>query len=224
MMMGSKLATNGRAAGGALVELLAGLAGREGVKQLGDRLESLKKPAPATPAPLPVPPVPNGKPTVEPGRDKGNGRFTEGNQFARGRANPHARKQAAFRAVLSEAVDEDRVRRIAVRLAEQAEGGDLEATKLLFAYLLGKPTAASNPDALDVEEWRLLDAQPTAAELWRALLDNVDDGDAAEHLRKRLSLFQLAERLRDNKDMVETLAAKDKRCGRKRRPSVALPT
>jgi hypothetical protein len=81
-----------------------------------------------------------------------NGTFAAGNQFGRG--NPFARKVAAFRAALMEAVTEQDIKDIAAKLRDDAKAGDKAATKLLFQYLIGKPQPAVDPDTLDAQEMR----------------------------------------------------------------------
>ncbi|MGH9811126.1 MAG: hypothetical protein ACRD9W_28430, partial [Terriglobia bacterium] len=81
-----------------------------------------------------------------------NGTFTAGNQFSRG--NPFARKVAAFRAALMEAVTEQDIHDIAGKLRDDAKAGDKAATKLLFQYVIGKPQPAVDPDTLDAQEMR----------------------------------------------------------------------
>jgi hypothetical protein len=155
-------------------------------------------------------------------RDQGTGRFAPGNRCGRG--NPHARRQADLRAALAGAVGPDRLRKITARMADMAEAGDLEACKLLFDYLLGKPGPAPDPDRLDLEEWKLLDAQPTTAELARALIDNVDAGAAAEVLRGLLPADAAGTRQRMREgDVEEVMCLRDRRTGRRRKPSCAVP-
>jgi hypothetical protein len=81
-----------------------------------------------------------------------NGKFAPGNKFGPG--NPFARKCAAFRAALMEAVSEQDIHEIAVKLRDDAKAGDKAAVKLLFQYVIGKPQPAVDPDALDVQEMR----------------------------------------------------------------------
>ncbi len=158
------------------------------------------------------------------GRDHTSGRFTAGNSFGRG--NPHARRQAALRAVLAEAVPEDRLRRIAAKLAAKAEDGDIEACKLLLGYLLGKPGPAPDPDRLDLEEWKLLAAQPTVFEAVQAGIDNIAAPAAFEYVQRRLRQEpqQISERMADDREgFGDVIAVRDKRTSRKRRSSQALP-
>jgi hypothetical protein len=84
------------------------------------------------------------------GRDA-NGRFTKGN--AGGPGNPYARQTARIRSALIERVSEEDMIVIADALVLRARNGELAAIKLLFQYVIGKPTAAVNPDTVDIEEF-----------------------------------------------------------------------
>jgi hypothetical protein len=95
------------------------------------------------------------KPQAE-GRDA-QGRFTKGNKGGPG--NPFARKVAELRRTLVNFVTEDDMKHVAFVLKEKAMGGDLAAIKLLFQYVLGKPTQTVDPDRLDVDEWQKLQEQ-----------------------------------------------------------------
>jgi hypothetical protein len=86
------------------------------------------------------------------GRDS-RGRFAKGN--AGGPGNPFARQTARLRQVLVAMVKEDDILDIAAMLIVKAKGGDLVAAKLLLSYVVGRPTAASDPDRLDHDEWQL---------------------------------------------------------------------
>jgi hypothetical protein len=85
------------------------------------------------------------------GRDK-HGRFTAGN--AGGPGNPFARQTAALRRELCQTVTGEDVKAVTLRLIEQAKGGDVAAARLLFAYAIGSPAEAVNPDTLDAQEWQ----------------------------------------------------------------------
>jgi hypothetical protein len=61
---------------------------------------------------------------------------------------------AAFRSALAAAVTEQTITAVVAKLTEAALAGDLAAIKLFLAYTIGKPTAAVNPDMMDVEELR----------------------------------------------------------------------
>src|SRR3954452_24387989 len=84
------------------------------------------------------------------GRDQ-KGRFTRGN--AGGPGNPFTRQVGKLRARLLERLTEAELDHIADTLIGLARDGDLQAIKLLFAYTLGKPAEAMNPDRLDEDEW-----------------------------------------------------------------------
>jgi hypothetical protein len=86
------------------------------------------------------------------GRDA-RGRFIKGN--AGGPGNPFARQTARLRQALVAMVSEDDILDIAAMLIVKAKGGDLSAAKLLLSYVVGKPTAAPDPDRLDHDEWQL---------------------------------------------------------------------
>ena len=90
------------------------------------------------------------------GRDA-NGRFVKGN--AGGPGNPFGRQVAALRQALLDAVTPEDIDAIALTLIEFAKGGDVQAAKLLLAYAIGKPAAASDPDQVDVQEWQCLKAE-----------------------------------------------------------------
>jgi len=90
-------------------------------------------PSPATQF---APEAPQHEPTTE-GRDA-RGRFTKNNRGGPG--NPFARRVAALRQVLLDTVTDDDIHAITAELIAQAREGDLAATKLLFAYAIGKPT------------------------------------------------------------------------------------
>src|SRR5579871_3492110 len=87
------------------------------------------------------------------GRDA-RGRFAKGNPGGPG--NPFARHVARLRSALVACVSEEDIRRIAQDLLAHAKLGYLPAIRILFLYVLGKPSGAVNPDTLDIDEWRQL--------------------------------------------------------------------
>jgi hypothetical protein len=101
------------------------------------------------------------------GRDR-RGKFTPGNACARG--NPSNRRAAALRGALFQDLNEDRMR----RLFKRAMAGDLEATKLVLLYAVGKPREAPDADRLDLMEFQLLAAGPSLTKLWLAINEAVD--------------------------------------------------
>jgi hypothetical protein len=77
-----------------------------------------------------------------------DGRFGPNNKFGRG--NPSHARMHALRATLLDAVDDGAMERVCKKLIALAEGGDLEAIRILFSYTIGKPPRAieiSGPDA-----------------------------------------------------------------------------
>jgi hypothetical protein len=92
------------------------------------------------------------------GRDTSSGRFTAGNRFGKG--NPFARRMAALREAFLSAASKERMRRLAEQLFAAAAAGDVQASKLLLLFVVGRPAAAVNPDTLDLDEWRLCEQWP----------------------------------------------------------------
>ena len=85
-------------------------------------------------------------PTDPDGRD-GKGRFAAGNKLAKG--NPHAKRVAALRSALLNAVTEEDMRQIVGKLIELAKGGDVHAIKELFNRTLGRPQEADLIERLE---------------------------------------------------------------------------
>src|SRR5262249_47350646 len=54
---------------------------------------------------------------------------------------------------LLERLTQEKREAIADKLIAMAADGNIQAIKLLYAYTIGKPTAAPDPDQLDVQEW-----------------------------------------------------------------------
>jgi hypothetical protein len=119
----------------------------------------------------------NGAPPIA-GRDAA-GKFTKGNQAARGRANAFYRRQASLRQALVEEVGEEGLRQLARKLLAQALAGDVAAARTLLAYLVGKPRPAADPDRVDLDEMQLIRERPSDAEILLHLIDGVPPGAAA---------------------------------------------
>src|SRR5438105_14944181 len=88
-------------------------------------------------------------PSAATGRDA-LGRFAKGNRGGPG--NPFARRLAILRRTLLSHVNEEDIQKAAQRLTEEARRGDLAAIKLLFAYVIGRPVDAVDPDTVDQQE------------------------------------------------------------------------
>ena len=118
---------------------------------------------------------------TENGRDA-RGRFAPGN--AGGPGNPFARRVAQLRKVLLEAVSDADLQIVAEQLVVKAKMGDLAATKLLFQYVLGKPAATVDPDAVDVEEVALYQRAPLHGEVGDVIAGRMSAELAAGLLRR----------------------------------------
>ena len=92
-----------------------------------------------------------------------NGRFAKGNRGGSG--NPFARQVAAFRTCLINCVTQDDFKAVVFKLVERAQNGNLQAIKLLFAYLLGTPKPVVEPDELDLHDMHLAHQAALAAEV-----------------------------------------------------------
>src|SRR5262249_19435907 len=60
----------------------------------------------------------------------------------------------ALRRTLLSRITPERMEKLADRLYELAERGNVQAIKLILSYTVGKPAETVNPDDLDVEEWQ----------------------------------------------------------------------
>jgi len=119
-------------------------------------------------------------PAGDDGRDA-RGRFTAGN--AGGPGNPFARRVAELRKVLLETVTDEELRIVAGQLMVKAKMGDLAATKLLFQYVLGKPAATVDPDALDLHELELYRRGPSPKDAQEVTCERLPAAAVAEVLR-----------------------------------------
>jgi hypothetical protein len=112
---------------------------------------------------------------VAPGSDAGrdaHGRFTKGNPGGPG--NPFARRTAAMRKALCDAVNEEDLRQIAEALKRKAKEGDVAAARLVLSYVVGRPEATVDPDTLDEEEMRQYLRQPELAARMPDVLQTID--------------------------------------------------
>ena len=106
------------------------------------------------------------------GQRDSQGKFTKGNLGGPG--NPFARQVGKLKKVMLECVTEADMAEIVNTLKLIAMSGDLQAMKLLFQYVLGKPTEGVNPDRLDVEEFGLMKEE---AEATSRSLDVIEYGE-----------------------------------------------
>ena len=111
------------------------------------------------------------------------GHFARGN--AGGPGNPYARQVAELRRELLARCTPERLGKIADRMMELAEEGNVSAAKLIFQYVLGKPHEAVSPDRVDIDEVQTFkDGSCRKEELFPTLLGGVPADVSAEMLRK----------------------------------------
>jgi hypothetical protein len=114
--------------------------------------------------------------------DPQTGRFVAGNRAAKG--NPHARRMASVRQAFADAISENDIKQLARKLYQRAvDGGDIAAAQLVLGFVCGKPGPTPDPDRLDQDEFAILDAWPTVAQVMRGLLDSADPAQATEYLK-----------------------------------------
>lgn len=69
----------------------------------------------------------------------GSGRFTPGNQAARGRTHPHAARVAELRSAMLEAITPESIRKAVLALIAEAERGNIVAVRELLDRAVGRP-------------------------------------------------------------------------------------
>ncbi len=85
--------------------------------------------------PTPSPTEPNGR--------CDDGRFGQGNRFSTG--NPHSATVGKLRTALLDAITEDDIKAVILKLIDLAKSGNIAATKLLLDRCLGKPAVDQPP-------------------------------------------------------------------------------
>ncbi len=81
-----------------------------------------------------------------------HGRFQPGHTYSRG---PHKAMHALYREAVRNAISEDDLARVFLKLAEMAKRGDVAAARLIADYLLGRPTTPpdmESPTPFDVRK------------------------------------------------------------------------
>jgi len=122
------------------------------------------------------------------------GRFIGGNPGGPG--NPFARQTAELRKALLSVVTYEDMRIIGADLVVKAKMGDLAAMKLLFQYVLGKPTESVNPDTLDQQEMEQYRQGMSPAEVMKVMAGcNQQASEVIELVRIMLPV--VAQNLRD---------------------------
>ena len=112
-----------------------------------------------------------------------SGQFAAGNRAAAG--NPFHRAVAARRRALLDAISPEDVAQMARKLRDQALAGDTAAAKVLLGYVVGKTTAAPDPDRLDLEEVGLLMESPDLKKMLTVIQDGVSP-DVATNLATKI--------------------------------------
>lgn len=98
------------------------------------------------------------------GRDLRSGKFSAGNQFAKGRGNPFARRCADLRRIMLEELTDADMRSIIRKLIAKAKKGDLRSAREVLNRSAGKPISLDpkEPLQLDDEERQLIRADARA--------------------------------------------------------------
>ncbi len=134
------------------------------------------------PEPRPAKKKAKAKAEGEPRKDRdAKGRFTKNNPGGPG--NPYARKIAALRQSLIKHLGPRELYEIVRLLVGQAMCGNIESTKLLFQYVIGKAPDAPDPDNVDLAEWQQHVDNPATAEAVEKLLDTLPHDKALAFLR-----------------------------------------
>jgi len=76
-----------------------------------------------------------------------------------------------MRRAMHEALSEEAMADTARMIQEKARAGDLAAAKLLYAYGIGRPTPAVNPDQLDVQELQMHQQAAVSPDSLRTIVD-----------------------------------------------------
>jgi hypothetical protein len=82
------------------------------------------------------------------GRD-GNGRFGSGNQAAKGRTNPHARRVVELRSAFMDAVTPDDIQDVVAALFDEAKSGNVAAIREYLSRALGPAEAVDLLERLE---------------------------------------------------------------------------
>ncbi len=118
----------------------------------------------------------------EPKKDRdAKGKFVKGNPGGPG--NPYARKIAALRQSLIKHLGPRELYEIVRLLVGQAMCGNIESTKVLFQYVIGKAPDAPDPDGVNLAEWQQYVDNPATAEAVTKLLDTLPHEQALTFLR-----------------------------------------
>src|SRR5262245_50376223 len=140
------------------------------------------------------------------------GQFLAGNPGGPG--NPYARQVAGLRKALLKCISAEQFERVAQKLASLAEEGDLQAIKLLFSYMMGKPMPAADPDRVDVHELQLMrDAAPLKVESAQLMEAGVPETHLKllRMMRPLIAALETSEYMKELDKPVETPAEREQR-------------
>jgi hypothetical protein len=115
------------------------------------------------------PEIANAEPKPESERSP-KGTFRNGNRGGPG--NPYARRVAKLRQAMLEECREEDLRSITRVMIDRANQGDTAAARLVFQYVLGKPSKPSDPDRIDADELDVLKGIAVPEAVFAALLNH----------------------------------------------------
>lgn len=135
-------------------------------------------PSSATWMPPEPPPPATDLPTIDAAPYRGardqHGRFLKGNPGGPG--NPNARRAAALRKALCEAVTAEDMYKVGKVMLQKALEGDVQAAKFLASYVMGRPMSAPDSDRLDLEELKIYTDEAAASAGVTAALNGMAAG------------------------------------------------
>jgi hypothetical protein len=153
-------------------------------------------------------------PKTNPEGREANGQFARNNKGGPG--NPFARTVAELRSRLLQRLKPEDIDAIADKLIELAKSGDVQATKLLFQYTLGKPVEQPHPDRIDRDEQEAFLANSMNQSTPLALTEHTPLQPALKVMRvmqdNRADLFL--------NDLLAGIKAQDEKEAGKRKPTV----
>ncbi len=129
----------------------------------------------------------NDNASANPDRDN-RGRFCKNNKGGPG--NPFARRTAALRQAMLDAVTAEDLQAIVRQLLQKAKEGDLSAARLVLSYAIGKPDKAVDPDTLDQQEWLLWQQEAVAGDDFLPLVGGMQAPLACALLRALIPPIQ----------------------------------
>ena len=137
-----------------------------------------------------------------------------------GRSNPYTRQVAKNRQIVLEIMNEAELRLITQKLLSQALQGHVASIKLVFAYAIGKPDAAIDPDEVEALEWETRQRLSVPLAEVEALTGRVPVGQAnavAEAVKQPVAIQvgqEIVERLEGRGLLVRTQPTQSDRPGR----------